>query len=57
LLAYATLALVTTKSSVIASILGSIAAACSCEREGNNPVSPEEVHKRIDAVEKQVRYA
>ena len=57
LLAYATLSLVTTKSSVIASILGSIAAACSCEREGNNPVSPEEVHKRIDAVEKQVKYA
>ena len=57
LLAYATLSLVTTKSSVIASILGSIAAACSCEHEGNNPVSPEEVHKRIDAVEKQVRYA
>ena len=57
LLAYATLSLVTTKNSVIASILGSIAAACSCEREGNNPVSPEEVLKRLDAVEKQVKYA
>jgi rfaE bifunctional protein kinase chain/domain len=57
LLSYATLSMVTTKSSVIASILGSIAAACSCEREGNNPVSPEEVRKRIDVVEKQVKYA
>lgn len=56
LLSYATLALVTTKNSVIASILGSIAAACSCEREGNNPVAREEIHKRIDAVEKQVKY-
>ena len=57
LLAYATLSMVTTKNSVIASILGSIAAACSCEREGNNPVSPEEVLKRLDTVEKQVKYA
>ena len=57
LLAYATLAMVTTKNSIIASILGSIAAACTCEREGNNPVSPAEVLKRLDAVEKQVKYA
>jgi rfaE bifunctional protein kinase chain/domain len=57
LLAYATLSLITTKNSVIASILGSIAAACSCEREGNNPVSPEEILKRLETVEKQVKYA
>ena len=57
LLSYATLSMITTKNSVIASILGSMAAACSCEREGNNPVSPDEVRKRIDAVEKQVKYA
>src|SRR5207249_10283647 len=55
LLAYSTLSMVTTKNSVIASILGSLAAACSCEREGNNPVSPEEVLKRLDAVEKQIK--
>lgn len=57
LLAYSTLAMVTTKNCVIASILGSIAAACTCEREGNNPVSPDEVRKRLDAVEKQIKYA
>ena len=56
LLAYATLSMVTTGNSIIASILGSIAAACTCEREGNNPVSPEEVLKRLNTVEKQVKY-
>lgn len=56
MLAYATLALVRTKSSVIASILGSMAAAVACEHEGNTPVSPEDVLKKIDAVEKHAQY-
>lgn len=56
LLSYATLALVTTQSPVIASILGAMAAAITCEHEGNNPVEPEEVLKKIDAVEKRVHY-
>jgi len=56
MLAYATLALVRTKSSVIASILGSMAAAAACEHEGNAPVSPEDVLKKIDAVEKHAQY-
>ncbi|MBI4064642.1 MAG: adenylyltransferase/cytidyltransferase family protein [Elusimicrobia bacterium] len=57
LLAYATLALVSTKSEVIASILGSMAAAVACEKDGNNPVAPEDVLSKIDTVEKQVQYA
>ena len=57
MLAYATLALVATKSAVIASILGSMAAAVACEHDGNNPVSPEDVLKKLNAVEKQVRYS
>lgn len=56
LLAYATLALVAGKNEVIASILGNMAAAVECEHEGNWPVTPEQVLKKIDAVEKQVRY-
>jgi len=56
LLAYATLAMVATKNDVIASILGSIAAGVECERDGNWPVAPEEVLKKIDLVEKKVRY-
>ena len=38
LLAYATLSLVATKSNVIGSILGALAAAVACEHDGNNPV-------------------
>lgn len=56
LLAYSTLALVATGSTVIASILGSMAAAVACEHEGNNPVAPEDILKKLDAVEKQTQY-
>ena len=56
LLAYATLALVVTKNDVIASILGNMAAGVECEHDGNWPVTPELVLKKIDAIEKQVNY-
>ncbi len=56
LLAYATLSLVATKSNVVASILGSLAAAVSCEHDGNNPVAPEEVLKKLTALEKRARF-
>lgn len=57
LLAYATLALTVTKSEVIASILGSMAAAVACEHEGNNPVTPEDVLEKLDIIQKWVLYA
>jgi rfaE bifunctional protein kinase chain/domain len=57
LLSYVTLAMVTTQSSVIASILGSVAAALACEHEGNNPVAPDDVLKKLKAVERQIQYA
>ena len=57
LLSYATLSMATTQSSVIASILGSVAAALACEHEGNNPVAPEDVLKKLNAVERQIQYA
>jgi rfaE bifunctional protein kinase chain/domain len=56
LLAYATLALVATKNDVIASILGNIAAGIECEHDGNRPVTPELVLKKIDDVERQINY-
>jgi rfaE bifunctional protein kinase chain/domain len=56
LLAYATLALVATKNDVIASILGSVAAGIECEHDGNWPVTPEMVLKKIESVEKLVHY-
>jgi rfaE bifunctional protein kinase chain/domain len=57
LLAYATLHLLVTKSPVIASILGSMAAAVACEHEGNVPVAPGDVLKKLELVEKRVAYA
>ena len=56
LLAYATLAMVATKNEVIASILGNIAAGVECEHDGNWPVTPDQVLKKIGALEKQARY-
>ena len=56
LLAYATLSLVTSQSIVLASILGSMAAAVACEVDGNNPVAPEDVLKKLNVTEKQVQY-
>ncbi len=47
LLAYATLALVKGASPVIASILGAVAAACECEMEGNQPVTPDNVREKL----------
>jgi sugar/nucleoside kinase (ribokinase family) len=55
LLAYSTLALVATGCPITASILGSAAAALACERDGNNPVSPEEVINRLNRLEKQIQ--
>ncbi len=53
LLSYATLALVATQSICIASILGSIAAALACETDGNLPIGPNEVRRRIEELEKR----
>jgi hypothetical protein len=33
-----------------------MAAAVACEREGNIPVAPADVLKKLDAVEKHVQY-
>ena len=56
LLAYATLSMVTDGSDVVASILGSFAAAQECEVEGNVPVTPDDVRQKIDMVEGRTRY-
>ena len=53
LLAYATLALKVTGNEVIASVLGSLAAAVECEKDGNIPVSPEDVRDKLKFLEKR----
>jgi len=56
LLAYSTLAMIATKNDVIASVLGNMAAGIECEHDGNVPVTPELVLKKIDALEKHAHY-
>lgn len=56
LLAYASLTLFATKNPVIASALGSLAAAIACEMEGNIPVQANDVLARIDRVAHRCNY-
>lgn len=51
LLAYSTLAMLASNSSVIATILGSMAAACECEIDGNTPITPQDVLRKISKAE------
>jgi cytidyltransferase-like protein len=57
LLAYATLAMLVSGSAVEATILGSIAAACECERDGNIPITPQHVEAKIVAAERSISYS
>jgi len=56
LLAYATLSMLAKKSDTVATILGSMAAACECERDGNIPITPEDVRRKISELERQANY-
>jgi len=56
LLAYAALSLYATKNTVIASVLGSLAAAVECEHEGNVPVRPKDVIDTLDRFERLMNY-
>ncbi|HIJ83249.1 MAG: D-glycero-D-manno-heptose-1-phosphate adenylyltransferase [Magnetococcales bacterium] len=51
LLAYATLSMLKTGSEVIATILGTMAAACECEVDGNIPVKPEDILAKLNKLE------
>lgn len=56
LLAYSTLGMLATGSLVVAGILGSMAAACECEVDGNIPVRAENVIAKLTAVESLTGY-
>ncbi len=56
LLAYATLALTKGYSPAVASIVGSMAAACECEVDGNIPIAKEDVIKKIQHVMAHSQY-
>lgn len=54
LLAYATLAMAKGIGPVVASILGNIAAACECEAEGNQPITPDNVRQKLNKLQRHV---
>ena len=56
LLSYATLSMVATRTNVIGTILGALAAAVACENDGNLPVAPEAVLKKINLLEKRSHF-
>lgn len=56
LLAYSTLCMLATKSDTIATIIGVMAAACECEVDGNNPIRIDDVHHKMDAVERAAKF-
>jgi sugar/nucleoside kinase (ribokinase family) len=56
LLAYATLALRATGNPVIASILGTMAAAAACAHDGNIAVRPDQLLATMALLERQVLY-
>lgn len=57
LLAYSSLALLISKSLLVSSIIGSLAAARECEIDGNIPVKYSEVLKKIEEIEKISGYS
>jgi len=57
LLAYSTLTMVVTSSATQATILGSIAAACECELDGNIPIAITDVQAKINMIEKQATFS
>ena len=56
LLSYASLSLLTSKSLVVAAILGSFAAACSCEVNGNEVIKPEAILLKMSEIENSLKY-
>lgn len=56
LLAYATLSMLASGSEVIAGILGSMAAGCECELDGNIPIKPSDVMSKVDMTERLAKY-
>jgi bifunctional ADP-heptose synthase (sugar kinase/adenylyltransferase) len=57
LLAYSTLAMLVSRNDAVATTLGTVAAACECERDGNIPITPDDVLRKLDKIERQMNFA
>ena len=54
LLAYSSLSLFSSKSLPLAAIIGSIAAACECEIDGNIPIKVEKIIEKINSIKEKL---
>ncbi len=52
LLAYATLTMLHTSCEMQSTIIGTIAASCECERDGNIPIYPDDVLEKLENLQK-----
>jgi len=57
LLAYSTLAMLVSRETIQSTIIGTLAAGCECEFDGNIPITPDHVHKKLDKVESQLNFS
>lgn len=57
LLAYSTLAMLASRNDVHAAIIGTVAAGCECEFDGNVPITPDHVRDRLAKIANQMSYA
>lgn len=55
LLAYSTMSLVTSKCKITSSIIGLLAASCECEKEGNIPITKEDILQKLLNIKKKSR--
>jgi rfaE bifunctional protein kinase chain/domain len=56
LLAYSALSMLVSQSEITATIIGTMAAACECEKDGNIPITVDDVHHKLDAVERAAKF-
>jgi rfaE bifunctional protein kinase chain/domain len=56
LLAYSTLSMLASNCEFTATIIGTMAAACECEKDGNVPINIEDVHRKLEAVEREAKF-
>ena len=57
LLAYATMTMLASRDEIQATIIGTIAAGCECEFDGNEPIKPDHVKERLLKIRDQTNYA
>ena len=54
MLAYSTLSFLNSKNILVAAIIGLIAASLECEHDGNVPIKPDNIKKRLQSIEKNI---